>query len=202
MDDRYLLIGLGNPGRKHSEDRHNVGFMLLDRLADEHGLAFGRVQHQALVASGRIVGRAVVLAKPQTFMNASGRAVSQLARFYKIPLDRLLVVFDDLDLPLGTLRFREGGGTGGHKGMRSVVELVAGREFPRLRLGIDRPPGQMDPAKYVLRSFGSDEVCLRDLMLAEAVSGIHTFLVDGIVLAMSRHNGRVDGGGGPLPDLP
>jgi len=188
-DDRYLLAGLGNPGRKYRTHRHNIGFMLLDRLAGEQGLTFSRFQQQSLVISSRIAGRPVILAKPQTFMNASGQAVSQLLRFYKIPLDRLLVAFDDLDLPLGTLRFRPAGGSGGQKGMHSIIEQLGTRDFARLRLGIGRPPGRMDPAAYVLRPFGNDEQVLRDLMLAEALAGLHTFLREGIALAMSRHNG-------------
>lgn len=193
MQDRFLLVGLGNPGRKYQTHRHNIGFMALDALASEHAFSFDRVQHQALVADATIGGQRVILAKPQTFMNASGQAVSQLVRFYKIELANLLVVYDDLDLPLGTLRFREMGGTGGHNGMRSIVQLLGSRAFPRLRLGIGRPPGTMDPAAYVLRPFGASENSIVDLMLAEAVAGIHTFLTEGITLAMSRCNQSLGG---------
>ena len=192
MDDQHLLVGLGNPGRKYQRHRHNIGFMLVERLAETHGLSFGRVQHHALVAEGRIQGLRVILAKPQDFMNLSGRAVGQLVRSHRIPMDRLLVIYDDLDLPAGTLRFRQSGRTGGHKGMRSIVEHLSSRDFPRLRLGIGRPPGQMDPADYVLLPFRGDEKPLIDQSLAEAVSGVHTFLSEGITLAMSRHNGSVD----------
>ncbi len=188
MNGRYLLVGLGNPGRQFKRKRHNVGFMLLDRLAEEHGLSFGSVRRQSLTASGRIAGEPVTLAKPQTFMNLSGHAVSQLLRYYRIPLDRLLVMFDDLDLPLGALRFRESGGTGGHKGMGSIVEQLGSKAFARLRVGIDRPPGRMDPADYVLQPFSAQEETLLSVVLAEAAAGILTYLTEGITVAISRHN--------------
>jgi PTH1 family peptidyl-tRNA hydrolase len=165
--------------------------MLLDRFANKHGLAFDRLQYKTLVATGRVLNIALLLAKPQTFMNLSGHGVSQLVRYYRVPLENLLVVYDDLDLPVGTLRFRQAGGTGGHKGMRSIVEQLSSQDFPRLRLGIGRPSGEMDPADYVLRPFRSDEVPLVDKILTEASSGLETFLVEGIGLAMSRHNGPV-----------
>lgn len=187
--DGYLLIGLGNPGREHKSDRHNVGFMLLDRLAGKAGVRFERVRFQALVANGRLAERRVLLAKPQTYMNASGRAVSQLARYFKIELPCVLVAYDDLDLPLGTIRLRPSGGSGGHRGMASILEELGTSEFPRLRLGIGRPPGRMDPADYVLQSFHADEEPARDLMLAQALEAVETFLSHGVELAMSRFNG-------------
>ncbi len=193
MSGKTVIAGLGNPGRQYRAHRHNVGYMVLDRLAATNGLTFGRVQQESLIASGRIGERDVILAKPQTYMNASGRAVSQLVRYYKTPLDRLLVVYDDLDLPLGTLRFRDSGSAGGHRGVESLVEAMGSQSFSRLRLGIGRPPGQMDPADYVLEPFREDEKSLLDQVLREAVAGIHTFLSVGIVLAMSRHNGPVGG---------
>jgi PTH1 family peptidyl-tRNA hydrolase len=193
MSGKSVIVGLGNPGRQYRAHRHNVGYMVLEHLATANGLAFGRVQHDSVVASGPIREREVILVKPQTFMNASGRAVSRLVRYYRVPLECLLVVYDDLDLPLGTLRFRDSGGAGGHKGVDSVVEELASQSFPRLRLGIGRPPGQMDPADYVLQPFRDDERPLLDHVIREAVAGIYTFLTDGVELAMSRHNGPVGG---------
>lgn len=187
-DEKALLVGLGNPGREYRAHRHNIGFMLADRLAGEYGLTFGRVQHNALLAAGEIAGRPVVMAKPQTWMNLSGQAVGRLVRFFQIPLDRLLVAYDDLDLPLGTMRFREEGGAGGHKGMRSIIGQLGTQSFARLRLGIGRPPGQMDPAEYVLRPFRTSERPLLEEMLEESAAGVCTWLTEGISLAMSRHN--------------
>ena len=189
--DKYLLVGLGNPGREYRRHRHNVGFMVIDHLAQAYNLELSRVQHSALVASAEIAARSVILAKPQTYMNESGRSVGQLMRFYQIPLDHLLVVVDDLDLALGTVRFRAVGGSGGQKGMRSIIDHLGSQEFARLRLGIGRPPGRMDPAAYVLRPFGASEEAARDAALVEAVEGVHTFLRDGIEMAMSKHNGMV-----------
>jgi PTH1 family peptidyl-tRNA hydrolase len=187
----FLLAGLGNPGREHQADRHNVGFMLLDRLAREAGVRFERVRFQSLVTTARLAGHRVLLAKPQTYMNASGRAVGQLVRFFKIEPASLLVAHDDLDLPLGTIRLRPGGGSGGHRGVASIVDQLGRQDFPRLRLGIGRPPGHMDPADYVLQSFRPDEELVRDIMLGQAADAVQTFLRDGIELAMSRHNGPV-----------
>lgn len=187
-DEKALLVGLGNPGREYQAHRHNIGFMLADRLSGEHGLTFGRVRHNAVLAAGEIAGRPVVLAKPQTWMNLSGQAVGRLVRFFQIPLDRLLVAYDDLDLPLGTLRFREEGGAGGHKGMRSIIGQLGTQSFARLRLGIGRPRGQMDPAEYVLRPFRTSEQPLLEEMLEGSTAGVCTWLTEGISLAVSRHN--------------
>lgn len=192
MDGRYLLVGLGNPGREYKRHRHNVGFMLLDHLAEMQGLSFGSVRRRSLTACGSISGEPVMLAKPQTFMNLSGHAVCQLLRYYRVPLDRLLVIYDDLDLPLGAMRFRESGGTGGHKGMGSIVEQLGSKTFARLRVGIGRPPGRMDPVDYVLQPFGAQEESLLSLVLAEAAAGILTFLTEGITVTISRHNRVLD----------
>lgn len=192
MEGRYLLVGLGNPGRRYRQHRHNIGFMLLDRFTERHGLAFTRVQQRALIATGRFQGIPIVMVKPQTFMNLSGHAVSQLLQYYRIPLSNLLVVYDDLDLPLGTMRFRQAGGTGGHRGMRSIIDQLSSQDFPRLRLGIGRPAGEMDPADFVLRPFRATEVTLLEQTLSEAILGVETFMTEGIAMAMSRHNGPVD----------
>jgi len=184
----YLIAGLGNPGPKYTANRHNIGFRCLERLAAAHDLAFDRRQKRARVALGTIQGRRVVLAKPQTFMNESGRAVAPLVHFYKVPLERLLVVYDDLDLPLGTIRLRPEGGSGGHKGMRSIIEHLGSQEFPRLRIGIGRPPGHMDPAAYVLQDFSTEEETLLDEVLERAVAAIETWLTEGIEAAMERYN--------------
>lgn len=188
---RCLIVGLGNPGRAYKSHRHNVGFMALDRLAERQGIDLERVQQKAIVGRGRIAGVPVILAKPQTFMNLSGDAVGPLARFYKVPLDDLLVIYDELDLPLGTVRLRERGGSGGHNGMKSIIQRL-GEGFPRLRLGIGRPPGRMESAAYVLQDFAADELPLADDMLDRAITAIETFVADGVQLAMSRHNGPAE----------
>jgi peptidyl-tRNA hydrolase, PTH1 family len=186
--EKFLIAGLGNPGLRHKANRHNVGFMLLDRLAATAGISLARVQQRAVVGDGRLAGRPVILAKPQTYMNLSGDAVGPLVNYYKVPCANVLVVYDELDLPLGTLRLREIGGAGGHNGMRSIIYHL-GQAFPRLRLGIDRPPGRMNPAAYVLQDFSRDELPIVDEMLNQALQAVETYLQEGIQLAMSRHNG-------------
>lgn len=187
---RYLIVGLGNPGRKYKANRHNIGFMAVDRLAEKFGISLNSVKNRAIVGDGRIHQRAVLLAKPQTFMNLSGDSVGALASFYKIAPENVLVVYDELDLPFGALRLREKGGAGGHNGMKSIINHL-GQEFPRLRLGIGRPPGQLAPASWVLRDFGEDERPLLNIVLNEALQAIETFLTEGIQLAMSRHNKQI-----------
>lgn len=191
MADRYLIVGLGNPGRQYAFNRHNVGFMAVDRLAARHGIDLKRVQSKAIVGSGRLADRPVILAKPQTFMNRSGEPVGALLNFYKIAPERLLVIYDELDIPFATLRLREKGSAGGHNGMRSVIDHIGG-EFPRLRLGIGRPPGRMDAAAFVLQDFGRDELPLVSEMLTVALEAVESFVRDGINLTMSRYNGPVD----------
>jgi len=190
--DVALVVGLGNPGREYAQTRHNVGFQIVTRLAETHGLNFSRMQNEALVATGRIGDARVVLAKPQTWMNESGKAIGPLARFYKVEPARLLVVYDDLDIPAGTLRLRSEGGSGGHKGMRSVIEQQGGQDFPRLRVGVGRPPGRMDAADYVLQPFTRDEEILMDGARDRAIAAIECFLAEGIVAAMNRFNTPVE----------
>ncbi len=189
-----LIVGLGNPGTRYAASRHNVGFCCLERLAVAHNLAFDKRQKRARVALGTVRGQRVILAQPQTFMNESGRAVVSLAHFYRVPLERLLVVYDDLDLPLGTVRLRPEGGSGGHKGIQSIIKHLGSQNFSRLRIGIGRPPGQMDPAAYVLQDFSAEEGLLVEETLERAVAAIETWLMEGIEAAMERYNrGVVEG---------
>jgi PTH1 family peptidyl-tRNA hydrolase len=183
-----LIVGLGNPGRKYRRNRHNIGFMVADRLAESTGISLSRVQNRTILGSGLVAGRPVTIAKPQTYMNLSGEAVQALVRFYQIALEDLLVIYDELDLPFGVLRLRSKGGAGGHNGMRSIIQHL-GQEFPRLRIGIGRPPGQLPPADYVLQDFGRDETQTLAELVDGAVRAVESFLVEGIDLAMTRHNG-------------
>ncbi|MGC8836974.1 MAG: aminoacyl-tRNA hydrolase [Anaerolineae bacterium] len=182
-----LLVGLGNPGPEYARNRHNVGFMCLDRLAERHGISLWRRKHHALVAEGQIRGHLVVLAKPQTFMNLSGQAVRPLVRHYGVALEDLLVVHDDLDLELGVLRLRRQGSSGGHKGVQHIIDTLGTREFPRLRIGIGRPT-QGDPVEYVLSDFTLDESIAMDRALDRAVEAIVAWLELGIEAAMNAFN--------------
>ena len=152
-----LIVGLGNPGPRYSGNRHNIGFQVVDAFADKHRLQFTRTEHNARTAHGEVAENRIILAKPQTWMNDSGKAVGPLSRYYRIPPERILVIYDDLDIPLGTIRYRSSGTSGGHRGEQSIIQHLGISIFPRLRLGIGRPPGQMDPAAYVLQNYADDE---------------------------------------------
>ncbi len=182
-----LIVGLGNPGRKYAGSRHNVGFQCLDRLARAWGLSFSRRKHKALLAQGQIAGLEVILAKPQTFMNLSGQSVQRMARFYQVPPDSILVIYDDLDLPLGAIRLRPEGGSGGHKGMRSIIEHFGSSSFPRLRVGIGRPT-HGDPVDYVLDEFTLDERIAIEEVYDRAVSAVELWLTEGMAAAMNEYN--------------
>lgn len=184
-----LIVGLGNPGPEYANHRHNVGFQIVQALAKNHGLSFDRHKKaKARVAEGTIGQRQVLLAKPQTFMNLSGKTVGRLSRDREIPPECILVVYDDLDLPLGRLRVRPSGGSGGHKGLRSIIEVLGSQDFARLRVGIDRPPGSLDPADYVLQPFVAEDQALVAETLERAVEAVECWLADGVVAAMDRFN--------------
>ncbi len=184
----FLIIGLGNPGREYKQNRHNIGFMLVDRLADLLGVSFSRLECRALVTKGGYRDQSLILAKPQTFMNLSGQSAGPLLRFYKIPLEKFLVIYDDIDLPFGLLRLRPSGGSAGHKGMISLINRLGSHDFPRLRLGVGRPPGHMDPAAYVLQDFSRLEAEIMPQFLDRAVGAVLTFVGEGIVVAMNSFN--------------
>jgi PTH1 family peptidyl-tRNA hydrolase len=192
MLENFLIIGLGNPGREYRETRHNVGFMLLDRLAVKLNARFTRLQSRALVASAIFGERKLILAKPQTFMNLSGQSVQGLVHFYKMPLTNLLIAHDDLDLPLGTIRIRPDGGSAGQKGMSSILDRLGTDEFPRLRMGIGRPHGQMQAPDYVLQEFSNTDLKFISETLNRAVEAVLTFVGDGLDTAMNKYNGGIE----------
>lgn len=184
----FLIIGLGNPGREYRENRHNIGFMLVDRLAVKLNASFSRLQSKALVASVTYSERKIILAKPQTYMNLSGQSVQGLIRFYKLPLTNLLVAHDDLDLPVASIRIRPGGGSAGQKGVASIIERLGTQDFARLRIGVGHPPGQVDPADYVLQDFSNGEMSLVSEALNRAVEAALVFVVEGLTATMNRFN--------------
>jgi PTH1 family peptidyl-tRNA hydrolase len=189
-DSTFLLVGLGNPGREYRDSRHNVGFMLIDRLCvrlDARGM---KMQSKAIVITATHEGRKLILAKPQTYMNLSGQSVQGLAHFYKVPLTDLMILSDDIDLPYGTIRIRAKGGAGGQRGMGSVIERLGTKEFPRLRIGIGRPPGRMDPADYVLQDFSKEEIKALSEILDRAADAALEFVINGLNAAMNRFNGN------------
>lgn len=182
-----LIVGLGNPGVEHSGNRHNVGFHVLDRLAQRHGLAFDRMEFQGLLARGTVVGEPVILVKPLSFMNRSGRVVRPLMSRHAISTQRLLVIYDDLDLALGKIRVRSHGGSGGHRGMESIIASTGTEDFPRVRVGIGRPDGPA-PEEYVLRDFSVEESITMEAAYEKAICAVQCFVREGIEAAMNRYN--------------
>lgn len=156
-DDLWLVVGLGNPGPRYAGNRHNVGFMVLDLLAERAGARFKAHKGRADVVEGRLAGQRVVLAKPTSFMNVSGGPVASLRDFFKVPVERIVVVHDELDLPFATVRLKRGGGDNGHNGLRSLSQSLGNKDYLRVRWGIGRPPGRQDPADYVLKDFTPTE---------------------------------------------
>ncbi len=185
----YLVIGLGNPGREYSRTRHNIGFMLVDRLAVRLNARGMKVQSKAIVITAQYEDQKLILAKPQTFMNLSGQSVQGLVHFYKLPLDHVLIAHDDLDLPFCTIRMRPGGGAGGQKGIKSTIDQLGTPEFARLRLGIDRPPGRMDAAAYVLQEFSQKELMTVSETLDRAADAALAWMSEGLNTAMNKYNG-------------
>ena len=193
MPEKYLIVGLGNPGAKYDRTRHNVGFAVIDELARRYSLGGGRAVKRAQTWDGGIGGRRVKLAKPLTFMNRSGESLRQLTDYFDIALDNLLVIHDDLDTPFGSLRLRWNGGHGGQNGLRSIVRHLGSSDFARLRFGIGRPPGRMNPVDYVLQAFRGDEAIRADELTARAADAIEVWLSDGLDRAMTLYNGDAAG---------
>jgi PTH1 family peptidyl-tRNA hydrolase len=183
-----IVVGLGNPGREYGANRHNVGYQIVDLLATSLGLTFGRRQGRARVAVGSYGEQRVILVKPRAFMNESGGPVARVARYYRIDLSNMMVIFDDLDLPIGRIRLRPAGGTGGHKGMASIIRQLGSSDFPRLRVGIGRPPGKMDPSAYVLQDFSTEQEEVMAETRRRAVAAVERWLAEGIAPAMNDFN--------------
>ncbi|MBA7502697.1 Peptidyl-tRNA hydrolase [subsurface metagenome] len=190
-----LVVGLGNPGKAYARNRHNVGFRCLNYFAKLHSIRFDRRQCQARVGTGELGGEKLLLAKPRTFVNLSGKAVSRLVSKHNVPLGDLLVIHDDLDLPLGKIRLRPGGGSGGHKGMESIISVLKNEDFPRIRVGIGRPQvgglsntGEDVIVSYVLSDFTPQEEELIKSVIASVAEAIDCFLNQGMEVAMSRFN--------------
>jgi PTH1 family peptidyl-tRNA hydrolase len=188
-NESYVIVGLGNPGRRYQATRHNLGFMTVDVLASRLPDGTRRNRFQAELLETRDSDRRVVLARPETFMNESGVAVAQIARWYKVPRQRLLVIYDELDLPFGAIRLRADGSAGGHNGIASVIRQLSTQEFARLRIGIDRPP-QGPTVPYVLSTFRPDEQRELPAILERAADAALVWLREGAIVAMNQFNRR------------
>lgn len=186
----FLIVGLGNPGPEYAHNRHNVGFLVADEIARQLDASFSRMQSEALIASAHHSEQRLVLAKPRTYMNRSGGSVRGLLRFYKAPLEKLLVIYDDVDLPFGGLRLRAEGGSAGQKGMKSIIENLGGQSFARLRVGVGRPKGRMRTPDHVLQDFSRAEQKELSFILERAAEAALTFVDEGIVAAMNKFNAK------------
>jgi peptidyl-tRNA hydrolase, PTH1 family len=186
--ERWLIVGLGNPGSQYEGNRHNCGFMVADLLAERVGARFKRDRSRARVAAGQLAGFPVTLAEPQSFMNLSGGSVAALRNFYKIPPERIVVIHDELDIPFDTIRIKQGGGDNGHNGLRSVSAALGTRDYVRVRVGIGRPPGRMDPADFVLHDFSAVERKVLPEILERSADAVEVVLQRGLAVAQNEFN--------------
>lgn len=186
--DFFVIVGLGNPGTKYDETKHNVGFWAIDRLARKYNIDVTKFKNKAFVGDGKIKGQRVLLVKPQTFMNLSGDSVREIVNFYKIPQERFVVMYDDTSLPVGTVRIREKGSHGGHNGMRSIINQMGTGDFWRVKIGIGEKPNGWDLADYVLAKFAKDDLPMVEQGVDKVVLAIEVMLEEGLAVAMNTVN--------------
>lgn len=184
----YLIVGLGNPGDKYSSTRHNVGFRTIYNLAGDFDITGTRHKLKAILAKGRINDNGVILAQPQTYMNNSGKSVKLIIDYFKIPINKLIVIYDDMDLPTGKIRIKTAGSPGGHNGLRSIINCLGTNKIPRIRVGIGRPPEGMSTINYVLGCFLEDEDKLINEAIKNISEAIPVIIRDGFETAMNKYN--------------
>ena len=189
-EDAWLVVGLGNPGTQYAGNRHNAGFFVLDVLGGRVGGKFKSHKSRSDVLEGRLAGHRVVLAKPRSYMNESGGPVAGLRDFYKIPPERTIVVHDELDIPYGAIRLKLGGGDNGHNGLRSLTKSLGTKDYLRVRFGVGRPPGRMDPAVFVLKDFSATERKDLDLHIELAADAVDALIAKGLVTAQNEFHAR------------
>ena len=195
-----LIVGLGNPGQSYSHNRHNLGFMCVNHFAKVHGIKFDKKQGQARTGTGEIAGETVVVARPETYMNQSGQAVSRLVKRFNISLDDLIVIHDDLDLPVGRIRVRQGGSAGGHRGIESIITGLGSKDFLRIRVGIGRPSGtgrgiptpEDAVIAYVLSGFPPEEKKVIDMTIPEVSEALECLITEGLTAAMNKYNREIE----------
>ncbi len=184
----YCIVGLGNPGRQYEETKHNVGFKVIDRLAEKYDIKVEKFKNKALIGDGTIRNKRVLLVKPQTYMNLSGESVREIVNFYKIPQERFVVIFDDISLAPGSVRIREKGSHGGHNGIRNIIDQMGTDQFYRIKVGIGEKPSGWDLADYVLGKFNEEDLPAMDEGMDKAVKGVELMLSRGIAEAANRVN--------------
>lgn len=186
----WLIVGLGNPGPKYAGNRHNVGAMVIERMATDAGASLRAHKAGALAASVRVAGQPAIVATPTSYMNESGGSVAGLMRFFKVPLEQLIVIHDELDIDFATLRLKRGGGEGGHNGLRSITKSVGSRDYLRVRVGIGRPPGRMDAAAYVLKDFNATERSELGFLLPDSAEAAELLITKGLTDAQNVVHAR------------
>ncbi|MBC2578127.1 aminoacyl-tRNA hydrolase [Peptostreptococcus russellii] len=185
----YIIIGLGNPGKKYEHTRHNAGFDAIDKLAEKYNIKMDKLKHKALIGEGRIGTEKVVLVKPQTYMNLSGESIVSICQFYKPEFDKVIVMYDDIDLDVGKLRIRKKGSAGSHNGMKSIIKCIGTQEFPRIRIGVSKPPEGWDLADFVLSRFPKEQQGDLEESFERAVLTVEEIIDSGIESAMNKYNG-------------
>ena len=188
MDKIFVVIGLGNPGSKYQNTRHNVGFETIDLLASQHKIKVTKLKHKALSGDGEIGGERVILVKPQTFMNLSGESVREIIEWYKVPLSNMILLYDDVDLAVGKIRIRPKGSSGTHNGMRSILYHVQSEDFPRIRIGIGRPPEGWELADFVLSKFMTEEQKIIKESVENAAAAVVAIINSNAETAMNKFN--------------
>lgn len=184
----FVIVGLGNPGKEYEETRHNTGFMVLDALAEKYNIDVKKVKCKALLGQGEINGEKVILVKPQTFMNLSGQAVAEVLNFYKVDKENFVVIFDDIDLPVGKLRVKERGSAGTHNGVKSIVSSLGTTEFKRVKVGVGKQRPGEDLVNHVLGKFSKEDRALLDESIEKAVGAVETVIDKGVAAAMNEFN--------------
>ena len=191
MENLSIIIGLGNPGLRYRTTKHNMGFLAVEQIARNYDIKINKLKFKALLGEGRIGGRKVILVKPQTFMNLSGESVRDIVEWYRLPMENLILIYDDIDIPLGKVRIRAKGSSGTHKGMKSIIYLLESDEFPRIRIGIGTETN-IPIEDYVLCPFKKEERALAADMVEKAARAAVDIITQGITYAMNKHNGTTD----------
>lgn len=186
-----VIAGLGNPGREYAQTKHNVGFWVIDKIAEDYNITINKIKHKAFVGEGSIFENKVMLVKPQTYMNLSGESIGEILRFYKLPISELIVIFDDISLPPGATRIRERGSAGGHNGIKSIINHLGTDEFLRVKVGIGEKPNGWDLADYVTSVFSKDDLAEVQSGVCKAKRAVELILTEGIQSAMNQTNQKM-----------
>ena len=185
----YVVVGLGNPGKQYENTRHNVGFNVIDILANEYNISVTKIKHKALIGEGRIGSEKVILVKPQTYMNLSGETLIDIYNYYKVDIENIIVIYDDIDLDVGKIRIRKKGSAGTHNGMRSIIKCLSTGDFPRIRVGVSKPMKDQDLADFVLSRFKKEEQDNLDIGLEKAYNAVEAIINENIDISMNKYNG-------------